>query len=321
MLLGVPAPTPAPTPTPTPAISNSIVQWGDSLTRELGSALLSNRLNNRRVVNRGVSSQTSAEIAGRQGGFNVNCRIEGGQIPASGPVTLTSTFPQIARNTQPNGVQVRIAGVVGTLRPSSTNSSVYEFTRSTNGSIVPAPSTQLITPITTDIVNGITFDLNTYVSILWLGRNGVNAGPGQTDVTIYQGMLNKIANPKKVIILPIFNGGYNNESIGLSGYIDRMDRNESIANAFPNYWFDVRRKFIDGAEDWFKAKYPTEYARDWNRDFKPTRAQDAMGPNSAWDVSNDVPPRALRRDLIHLNNFGNEFLAELIADRIKELNF
>ena len=83
----------------------------------------------------------------------------------------------------------------------------------------------------------------------------------------------------------------------------------------------MRRKFIDGAEAWLQSKYPTIYARDWNLGFKPSRAGDVTGPDSAWDVANDVPPRAMRDDLIHLNRYGYEFIAELITDRIKGLNF
>jgi hypothetical protein len=307
--------------TTSPSITaNSIVQWGDSMTQELGSSRIVTALNDgRRVVNRGVGGQRSAEIAGRQSGLNTTCRVANDQIPASGAVAITSLSPTIARAMR-NGLLVTIAGVTGTLKPVGTdivNPIGYEFIRSTTGSAVTASGSQTITPVLTEVVGGQTFNLNNYTAILWLGRNGVGAS-GETDVTIYTKMIAKMTNPNKaVVILPIFNGGFTSESAGLSGYTSRMDRNANITAAFPNYYYDVRRDFIDGAKAWMQAKYPTEYARDWNLAFSGTRSD--TGPNSDWDVLNDVPPRALRRDKIHLNAMGNDFLAELLANRVRQI--
>lgn len=299
--------------------STSIVQWGDSMTSGLSSTVLSSALNSsQRVVNRGVGGQRSVEIAGRQGGFPTSCRITGETIPASGSVDITSLSPTIARGVK-DGVLVTIAGVIGLIKPLGTNLSSptgYNFTRSTSGVAVSAPGVQTITPVTTEVVNGVTFDLNSYIAIMWIGRNGVGDSR-ETDVTVYQKMIGKMSgsdSQKRVIILPIFNGGYSNEYLGTSGYNSRMTINKNISEAFPQYWYDIRRAFIAGAENWLKTKYPTVYASDWSQQF-PNRAD--TGPNSSWDVANDVPPRALRKDKIHLNTYGNLFLAELLAENIR----
>jgi hypothetical protein len=302
--------------------TNSIVQWGDSMTFYVGAQLLSNTLGDgRRVVNKGIPGQRSAEIAGRQGGLPVSCRVTNELIPSSGIVSVTALGPTIARGvtTTLGPLEVQIAGVRGNLRPVGdvNNPTGYEFSRIGTGSTVPAPGVQPVTPITTDTVNNTVFDLNSYSSILWLGRNGVGDSR-ETDVTIYQKMIDIMTNPNKlVIILPIFNGGFTNESVGLSGYTARMTRNAAIAEAFPSYWYDVRRDFIDGAKAWMQAKYPTEYVRDWGLAFSGSRAD--TGPDSDWDVDNDVPPRALRRDKIHPNSMGSQFLAELIAAKLKQI--
>jgi hypothetical protein len=321
-----PTPTPEPEPEPTSA---SIVQWGDSMTALLGAPRLVAALgDSRRVVNRGVGGQRSAEIAGRQGGIPVTCQVMGGQIPASGSVSITSLSPTIAR-LMASGLTVVIAGVTGILRPlgSDVNSPTgYEFTRSSSGSAVSAAGSQAVVPVTTDLVNGATFDLNSYTQIWWLGRNGT--GSNLSDVQIYEAMLEKLtASTKRVLILPIFNGGRTADSNGDPAipttssfdYDREMNRNAAIAAAFPQYYYDIRRDFIDGAEAWFQSRYPEAYARDWGLSFTPSRTQANLGPDSAWDVANDVPPRALRSDTIHLNTFGHEFLAELLAARIKQL--
>jgi len=328
------APEPEPEPEPpgeagggeVQAVS-SIVQWGDSMTSDLNATRMATALgDSRRIVNRGVGGQRSAEIAGRQGGLPVACTVEGGQIPASGAVAITfrSGSPAIARGVRA-GVSVVIAGVAGLLKPvgtPSTSPTGYEFTRSSSGAAVPAAGEQPITPVLTDLVGGETFNLNGYLTVLWCGRNGV--GLGLTDVSVYQSMIGQITgNPKKIIILPIFNGGFTGESDGdpavpttsTTGYTNIMNRNAAIAAAFPQYFYDIRRAFIDGAAAWLQDKYPAVYTNDWSKPFAD-RTQANLGPDSAWDVANDVPPRVLRRDRIHLNSMGNQFLAELLAARI-----
>jgi Ca2+-binding RTX toxin-like protein len=282
-----------------------------------------------RVVNRGVGGQRSVEIAGRQGGIVATCRVNGDRIPASGAVAITQLSATIARG-MTNGLAVTIAGVPGILKPvgSSASPTGYEFVRSAAGNAVAAAGGQVITPVTTDVENGVVYDLNSDHSIFWLGRNGIGSS-SETDVSIYQKMVAKKTGPNKpVLILPGFNGGYNSETGGnpntqttpSSGYNAILNRNATVAAVLPQYWYDVRRDFIDGAEAWMKAKYPTRYASDWGQAF-PTRSDSGLGPNSAWDVENDIPPRALRFDKIHLNAIGNEFLSELIVNKINALGW
>jgi lysophospholipase L1-like esterase len=295
------------------------------MTALLGSARVAKALaDGRHVVNRGIGGQRSYEVAGRQRGIQVTAVVAGEKIPASGAVAISRLFPTIARCTKA-GVAVSIAGVTGTLRPigEAVSPTGYEFVRSAPGNAVSAFGSQVVTPVTTDKVDNKVFDLNEYTAIFWLGRNGLG-GPG-TDVTVYAQMLARITNAeKRVLILPVFNGGYASESNGdpaiptrsTSSYTSIMDRNAALAEAYPQYWYDIRRDFIDGAEAWLRSNHPAVYASDW-RQFFPNRTDANLGPDSAWDVANDVPPRALRRDKVHLNELGNEFLAQLIAVKLK----
>lgn len=300
------------------------------MTYFLGATRLARRLGiDVQVINRGVGGQRSVEIAGRQGGIVASGRVVGGRIPASGAVGITHLTATIARG-MAGGLPVTIAGVSGILRPvgSASAPTGYQFVRSASGNAVTALGTQVITPLTSDNINGTAYELNSHNAIFWLGRNGIGTA-AETDVSIYQKMLSKLcATNKPVLMLPVFNGGYRTEGGGnpalrtapSSGYNAIINRNASIAASFPQYWYDVRRDFIDGAEAWMKAKFPAQYAKDWGQSF-PSRSEANLGPNSAWDVANDIPPRALRSDRVHLNAMGNEFLAELIANKIRSLGW
>jgi hypothetical protein len=300
------------------------------MTYFLGATRIARRLGvDIQVINRGVGGQRSVEIAGRQGGIIASGRVDGGRIPPSGAIAITNLSATIARG-MTSGLPVTIAGVSGILKPvgSASSPTGYQFVRSVSGKAVTAIGTQVITPVTTDSINGTAYELNSHSAILWLGRNGIGRTT-ETDVSIYQKMLAKIAGTNKpVLMLPVFNGGYNSEGGGnpalktapSSGYSNIINRNSSVAAVFPQHWYDVRRDFIDGAEAWMKAKVPTQYASDWGQAF-PTRSETNLGSNSAWDVANDIPPRALRSDKVHLNAMGNEFLAELIANKIKSLGW
>jgi hypothetical protein len=304
----------------------SIVQWGDSMTFGLNSATLAAAINDgRRVVNRGVGGQTSVQIASRQGGLIATGTIAGAQIPTSGAVSVTGLYPSPVSDQGGDGL-FSVNGIRGTL---NYNSGSPIFTRSTAGSVVNVTNPVSFVPVLDDVVSGVTYDLNEYTSILWLGRNGVGGSFGETDVSVYTQVINNIRNlSKRILILSIFNGGYSTESngdpaiptTGTGGYDAIVSRNNSIAAAFPEYWFDVRRLFIDGAGAWLQANYPAVYASDWGQAF-PAKQQAGLGPNSAWDVTNDVVPRAMREDNIHLNSYGNLFLAQLVAARIQSLGW
>lgn len=305
----------------------TIAMWGDSMTAGLSSSgWLPTKLGDGRTIRfRGVGGQTSVQIASRQSGLTITGTVAGGQIPASGAVAITGLYPSPVTAQGGDGLY-SINGIIGTL---AFNGGSPTFTRSTAGSAVSVTNPATIIPVLDDTINSVVYNLNEYTAVLWLGRNGIGGSQGETDVSIYTAMLSKFRNlAKRILILPIFNGGYSTESdgdtaiptIGTSGYTSIMNRNASVAAAFPQNWYDIRRQFIDGAEAWLNTKYPAIYATDWTQAF-PDRTQASLGPNSAWDVANDVPPRALRGDNIHLNAYGNEFLAELLAARIQSLSW
>ena len=153
---------------------------------------------------------------------------------------------------------------------------------------------------------------NDVIHLFWLGRNGVEApnvgSPyAMNDVEVYNACISRIVSVHpKFLILSIFNG--TGESSGSSAYNTLVARNQSLAAAFPDNYYDVRRDFIDDAKTWFAANYPSDYATAWTSD-------------SDDDVANDIVPRALRMDTIHLNNFGNHLFSTLVAAKLQLLKW
>ena len=347
----------------------NLVLWGDSMTAGLGSTRVADALGDgRRVVAKGYGGRRSVFIAARQGGFPVTGDIANSQIPASGAVAVSNFYPTEVLDSSYQSLSCTVNGLAGTL---NYNGGSWTFTRATAGSVVAVTNPVTFEPTLDDTVGDVVYNFNEYTSVLWLGRNGVGGTQGETDVSVYQGVIAKFRNLfKRLIILPIFNGGYSTESDGdtnipttsTAGYNSIVGRNGNIATAYPDLFYDVRRDFIDGAEAWLQTNYSAAYALDWTRSFyqigsgavsgRPTTANNGdiwddsgtktiydtttsswlsytglartaanLGPDSSWDVANDVPPRAMRYDQIHLNSYGNEFLAELLATKIQSLGW
>lgn len=347
----------------------NLVLWGDSMTAGLGSTRVADALGDgRRVVANGYGGRKSVFIAARQGGFPITGNIANSEIPASGAVAVSNFYPTEVLDTIFQSLSCTVNGLAGTL---NYNGGSWTFTRSAAGDAVTVSNPVTFEPVLDDTVSGVVYNLNEYTGILWLGRNGIGGTQGETPVSVYEGVIAKFRNLfKRLIILPIFNGGFSHESDGdpaiptitTSGYDTLMGWNNDVAAAFPDLWYDVRRDFIDGSEAWLQANYSAAYALDWTRSFyqigsgavsgRPATANNgdiwddsgtktiydtttsswvaytdnprtlaSLGPDSAWDVTNDVPPRAMRGDAIHLNNYGNEFLAELLAAKIQSLGW
>jgi lysophospholipase L1-like esterase len=328
-------------------IHATYVLWGDSLTggvrgiipnnghSAVTQAFLDKGLtspgNERRVVNCGIGGQTAVQIAARQGGLATTCQVMGGQLPASGSVTLASVYPDVLFNPTRDGrldnFPVFINGVAGTI--TRTDPTTYTFTRTTAGAVVADAGNVVIVPDTTDVAPLVSVDnfapaakpgadLNEYTAILWLGHNGIGGAKGETILSLVHGCVGNLRNPsKKFLILPSFNA---NTEKGTGGYTNLQNNVwKPLADAYPDNYYDIRRDFIDTSKAWMQANYPAEYAADWGQAFIGSRSN--AGADSDYDIRQDMIPRALRGDMVHLNAMGNDLLAELLAAKLLSLGW
>ncbi|MDR3547797.1 MAG: tail fiber domain-containing protein [Candidatus Pacebacteria bacterium] len=265
----------------------NITAWGDSLTagKEDGTTVsypnqLQADLPGTVVTTEGVGGNTSTQIGIRQGGVTTTATISGGQIPASGGVTVTfpTGYEPVTTSGPSTGVSGTIAGVYGTVTLSA---SVYTFTRATAGTAVTVSSAPFI-------VN--TGSLNNGTVIIWAGRNNLQY-PTQVESDI-AAMVASLPSPKRYLIMSVLNG--EGEGPGTLAYSDIMSINASLAATYPNNYIDVRTYLVS--------------------QYNPSLSQDVT------DYASDTPPNSLRFDAIHLNAAGYTLVAQQVANWLTAYN-
>ena len=214
----------------------TLTMWGDSLTHAGGIAQqLRTLLPAVTVVNRGMSGQNSAHIAGRQGGVPAVMTVIGGTIPASGGVEIdTRTTNILIESGYPaRSLTGYLAGVHGTLSvPSGTIT--HTFTRTTDGVPVEIPEGA---PFWTD--DGIAARRG--AQIIWMGRNNLGT---ELPTTYLPGMIEHLSTARKrVVVLSVTNSP--DEGIGTERYELFQAVNEELRVMGGECFLDVRRWLID----------------------------------------------------------------------------
>jgi hypothetical protein len=149
-------------------------------------------------------------------------------------------------------------------------------------------------------------------SIIWLGDSTISGNTDVNNVENITRIINNVVGAKNqnILILPIFNSAYQKMN---SSTVD------IVKFSFPNYYYDVRTLFVKKAKGWFKKNFPSQYAAKWKSSCPQkhcTYSTQEKSTNSDWDVKNNIPPRALRSDSIHLNRYGNALLKSLLTKEL-----
>lgn len=159
----------------------SIAAWGDSLTAGAGATggttgtatypmVAQTLLSPARTVHRqGIGGQTSTQIAARINAVPILISVDGGLIPASGPVAISAKSVNVLFNSGAYSGTQRgwLAGVEGVMSTDAAGN--WTFTRSQSGMAVTAP-----------VNSRFTCAWGQYLAPceawLWLGRNGAQSG-------------------------------------------------------------------------------------------------------------------------------------------------
>lgn len=268
----------------------TIAGWGDSMTNPWMTrfALLAPE---RTLFQGGIGGQRSYHIAARQGGMTALFSAASNTIPASGGVTLTPDgidFLSYAWDLSRTGY---FCGIHGTLfRDGSTG--VYTFTRTLAGSAVFVPPS---TPWISD--EAITHRES--VNVLWVGRNNYYTGrpDGELDDAnteikdAYARMIASLVPYRpRYLIIGICNQDRSDEYAGTARHTKMLELNESLADLYQDRFIDVRAHLVN--------------------------AYDSGDPDDVIDFGNDVPPGTLRDGDLHLNDAGNDIVAQLILARL-----
>lgn len=249
------------------APDTSIVAWGDSLTfGDFASSTDASypaqlaRLTGRVVLNKGVSGQTSREIAARQGGAPALITLQGDLIPPAGPALIryVSASPVAHYG---GSIEGRLAGIHGGLTQTISGDA---FTRDDTG---PAVHVAPGSPFLTD---------NAWleaVNVFWLGRNNFWYEPDQVVLDLQA--CADFLRTDQYIVLSILNGA--GEGRGTAAYDQIMTLNHRLAQAFPGHYLDVRNALVE--------RYDPNDAQDridHSQDVPPASLRgDPMHPNDS----------------------------------------
>lgn len=283
--------------------------WGDSLTRGVGVGdsyskafpyVLYGLLDGREVINCGVGGENTINIASRQGGlpnivkpFTIPANaskvevkltnIYGGStgILLQGGSALDPTTDQYVMTAQINPCSIN--GVEGTL---TYENGKYYFSRSENGKtvIVSRP-----TPLITYAMKS----MNDNILIIWIGTNGGFTTSAEL-IECIEAMIDYMSPINKKYIV-----------IGIHHLVSTVT--ETFETIEKNMAMHFGRHYIN------ERKYMIEYGLS-DAGITPT-SEDTTA------ISEDKIPPSLLYDTVHYNDKGYNIIANLVAERGKELGY
>lgn len=286
---------------PTEAQYRTLTGFGDSLFQGIGSSnyvtkswlgQVATMLGSAWTVNnRGVSAQTSTQIANRQGAYPITMSVTGNQIPASGGVVLTAISNDFLMNEAQApypAITGALAGIPGTLTSTSVpgaqdptgSNGTYTFTRTTAGSATACPA-------------GSVFVFNDPIAragdiqVLEGGPNNPVLATVLADIAAMVACLTPLF--RKYVV--VSNLPQITEINGSAPRITINAINAALLAAYPNNYLDFASPPSTPEQAWLLANY------GWS----PT-TQDTT------DIGNGVWPTSLHgssgTDIIHLNDTG-----------------
>lgn len=249
-------------------------------------------ISGRSVTVHAVNGQSSAQIAARVGSAPTLITVTGDEIPASGPVLVTSISVGVVSATGPVFVQGWLNGILGNLA-SADGGVTYTFERTVAGIDVPCPPNTPFCP-------KIPVDHADDLQVLWAGRNDTLSTLQTVTLPILQGMA-AWAQHDRFLILGVCNKSDGTEDGGSTSYNRIVTLNNTLRALYGPRFFDVRRWLIDEA---LAAAGLT-----------PTVADTAA---IALDT---IPPQLLDPDEFHLADIVEPALAEKINEIALERGF
>jgi len=197
------------------------------------------------VYNIGNSGYTVDEEAVRVGALPLPLTVTGGSIPATGPVTVTTTAVIGWRGTGTSrNIPGTLAGVAGILNRTDSDTS-FTFTRNVDGTAVTVTGAPLFVP---DYAGhgGDT-------AVILLGRNDVTYAVKGADTSVAEHVakgIDRIVNwltPSIKQVLIVSTTTTTSETSGTAGYATVADINARLAAAYPSRYLNLRSYLVNQA--------------------------------------------------------------------------
>jgi len=240
------------------------------------------------ITGAGIGAQKTAQIARRAGALFALVSVEGNEIPASGPVTVSAIDVRILSGSSNSGTSTIsgwLAGVKGVLscahHSSGDAQDVYSFTRSDAGDPVQClPGTPFV-PDTNGREGGV-------VIIACGANDGSNIDAIKAGVDAMVSICTA-ADRRYLIVTP-----------PSSGPIEEGAPVSPVASHFAEY------------ENWARSKYGDRVfnVRLWSHQFGSGSDDDNA------DIAAGTVPRSLRTDSIHWTGDFSQLVAEYLANQI-----
>lgn len=223
-----------------------------------------------------IGGQNGRQQAARFGARPAYCTVTGGEIPASGPVTVTALSPPFLTTPDNSAASTTgyLAGVYGTMLRSG---GVTTFTRAADGDAVPVTSaTSEFRAETRDTAGDLYRDR---ILVIEVGIN--NSQEEQLNGTVADEVASIIEHARPLVKGIVVSSILNSRAapIGSDAYNAVAAANAQLKARWPNYYWDRRAWLVAG--------------------YDPSVPQDVI------DFGNDVPPSSLMSDAIHPNDNGH----------------
>ncbi|MCQ1999102.1 SGNH/GDSL hydrolase family protein [Arthrobacter zhaoxinii] len=220
---------------------NTTVNWTESAYPYILSKLAPAGVE---VFNLAISGYTVDEAAVRIGAFPLPLVVMGGSLPATGPISVSTTA---AIGWRPTGTERNmkgtLAGVPGTLIRTTSNTT-FTFTRTAPGIATPVPPGTLFKP------ESAGHEADTVV--IMLGRNnipGIAGGDNRAEDNVVNGIKRIVdwLSPqlKQALILSTTTNTL--EKRGTSGYLSILEINARLQQMYPNKFLDIRSYLVHQA--------------------------------------------------------------------------
>lgn len=268
--------------------SGGFAHFGDSLTA-LGTPQALAALTGLDHKNLGWSGQTSVQVAARAGGVRILAQVEGGVIPATGSVNITSISPSPITANAWHGVGT-LAGVPGYLKDTGTG---VTFTRTEGSTAVPAPGK-------VEFLSENAAYLGRHL-VIGVGRNDIpNIPPSAVVQNVRRIIDAQTCRVRSVVVWQI--PPWPNEELGTAARTTYEAYNKALEAAFPEFWVPVA--------DWLRTDAAATAAGvTWTQQDRDYIARGLTPPSLAVSATN-----------LHFNAAGNKAWAARIHQHLTERN-
>lgn len=252
------------------------------------------------VINHARSGDESNTILMREGIMELVCRVDGGSIPASGSVNLTTNMVVQARENRML-IGGTLNGIGGTL--TFVSGTTWQFTRSTAGSAVSVPSW---TVFKSSWGPGGSAQTASHAVVAWFGGNDFNYDFAGQERSVADHIIGNYRRFLEYCLAngyrPIIAGTTNRQAsgAGTAGFALVQRVNRGLREIYPDIFLDVQAYYAERAI--------------YDAGLTPTQADlDAM-------ALGEIPPQLFLPDGVHLipaahSAIGEYWIAPWLANK------